>query len=296
MRKAVRALYRVRGILYYITAVAFVFASFVAFSGLGGVPESVQRWLAFLIAASVLVCVLLIFFGRGSLPERDAVLVASPVRGRWVGLNSPATKTPSHGIYLYGQSHAIDLAAEPKRGARPVFGVGPWMREPKDYPAFGMPVHAMIDGVVVHARDRKRDHRARSGWVSLAYLMIEGMVREIGGPGCIVGNHITIRGEDGTFALVAHIRQGSALVRPGDVVTAGQMIGACGNSGNSSEPHVHAQLMDRASLWTAQGIPMEFAQVDLVPVPKPGKEDEVEAEERDTVNGLPKNGQHMIVG
>lgn len=195
-------------------------------------------------------------------------------------MNSPASKVPSHGVRMYGQAYAIDLVHEPTDSGRPSFGGRRAMRAAEEYPAFGMPVFAMIDGVVVRAQDRQRDHRARSNGISIAYMMVEGAVRELGGPGFVVGNHITIRGEDGVHATVAHLRQGSATVSVGDVVRAGQRIASCGNSGNSSEPHVHAQLADQASLWTAQGIPMAFADVTL-------------DDGDDLVVSLPGNQQHM---
>lgn len=296
MRTAVLALYRVRGIIFYATGLALILATVIAVFDIGSVSQPAQWTLAIGIFSAGLLGLLLTFFGHRALRPRDVEAVASPVRGRWLGLNSPTSKTPSHGVRMYGQTYAIDLVAEPHAKTRPVFGVGAWMRDSKDYPAFNEPVYAMVDGVVVRARDGKRDHRARSGWVALFYLMFEGMVREVGGPGFIVGNHVTIRREDGVYALVAHLQKGSAQVKIGDTVRVGQQVASCGNSGNSSEPHVHAQLMDRKSLWTAQGIPMAFEDVDLVPKPLPGEGDEAEQEVRPRVTGLPLNNQHILVG
>ena len=45
--------------------------------------------------------------------------VASPVTGRWLAVNSPATRVPSHSLHSLGQTFAIDLVYEPKQGARP---------------------------------------------------------------------------------------------------------------------------------------------------------------------------------
>jgi len=63
----------------------------------------------------------------------------------------------------------------------------------------------------------------------------------------------------GVYAALAHLRRGSVLVRPGDRVAAGQPLAACGNSGNSSEPHLHFQLMDHPSVLLAAGLPLRFA-------------------------------------
>jgi murein DD-endopeptidase MepM/ murein hydrolase activator NlpD len=48
-------------------------------------------------------------------------------------------------------------------------------------------------------------------------------------------------------------------VRPGDRVAAGQPLAACGNSGNSTEPHLHLQLMDHPSVLLAARLPLRFA-------------------------------------
>ncbi|MEV8339512.1 M23 family metallopeptidase [Leucobacter sp. NPDC077196] len=228
---------------------------------------------------------LLVAFGPRLIPQREAMPVVAPVTGRWLGMNSPATKVPSHGVRMYGQAHAIDLVAEPANpaaGVRPAFGDGPAMRANADYPAFGKPVRAMMSGTVVRASGWRRDHRARSTTTAVIYMMFEGAVREVGGAGFIIGNHVTIRGAHGTYALVAHLQRGSLMVSVGDTVQAGDVIARCGNSGNSSEPHVHAQLMDRASPLRAIGVPMAFSGIALDDDPRP-------------TDGLPANDQHMTV-
>ena len=56
------------------------------------------------------------------------------------------------------------------------------------------------------------------------------------------GNYILIRLYSGKFALVAHLRPGSVMVAPGAWVKPGDIIGYCGNSGRSPQPHIHLQL------------------------------------------------------
>lgn len=280
MRAAVFGLYRVRVPMYYGAAVILI-ANVVVLNVV--LPEPVLAvWRVLLIAAlaAMLCAALLSYLVPRWLPARPTRAVTPPISGRWIALNSPATKTPSHGVRAYGQTYAIDLVADPTGTARPEFG-GPAMRAATSYPAFGEPVFAMLDGTVVRASNWRRDHRARSNAAGFIYLMMEGMIRQLGGPGFIVGNHVTIRNDDGTYATVAHLRQGSVAVRAGDRITAGTKIGECGNSGNSSEPHVHAQLMDRASFWTAEGLPMAFAGITL-------------GEDPTQVTALPADGQHMI--
>ena len=64
---------------------------------------------------------------------------------------------------------------------------------------------------------------------------------------------------NGEYAVVAHMQKGSVRVRIGDRVRAGALLGRTGNSGNSSEPHLHFHLQDRPGLFAgARGVPISF--------------------------------------
>ncbi len=186
------------------------------------------------------------------------VEVEPPVTGRWSALNSPADRVPSHGTHGYGQTYAIDVTAEPAEGTRPAFGWWPPVRRNRAFPAFGAPLLAVADGTVVRASDWRRDHLSRNSYPALAYLLAEGLLRDIAGATMVIGNHLVLDLGDGSYALYAHLRRGSLTVRPGDRVRAGQRLGDCGNSGNSSEPHLHFQLMDTPDPVTARGLPFTW--------------------------------------
>ncbi|MGW5042346.1 M23 family metallopeptidase [Streptomyces parvulus] len=196
---------------------------------------------------------------------REPVEVGPPVSGRWSALNSPADRTPSHGVHAYGQTFAIDLVAEPGPGARPGFRVlWPLARRNRDFPAFGAPLLAVADATVVRARDTQRDHLSRTSLPALLYLMVlEGSVRELAGVRRVIGNHVVLDLGDGTHALYAHVRRGSLAVREGDRVAAGEVLAHCGNSGNSTEPHVHFQLMDGPDPDTARGVPFTWRGIGV---------------------------------
>ncbi|GAA3794190.1 M23 family metallopeptidase [Streptomyces coacervatus] len=196
--------------------------------------------------------------------EAAAVEVAVPVTGRWKALNSPASKVPSHGTRAYGQKYAIDIVAEPADGTRPGFGWWPLARRCEAFPAFGAEVLAVADATVVVAEDRQRDHLSRTSWLALLYFfLVESVVRSLGGARRVIGNHVILDLGDGTYALYAHLKRGSLAVRPGDQVHTGQLLGRCGNSGNSTEPHVHFQLMDAADPNTAHGTPFTWLGVGV---------------------------------
>ena len=189
-----------------------------------------------------------------------AVEVDPPVNGRWSALNSPADKVPSHGTRGYGQAYAIDIVAEPER---PRFGWWPVVRRNRDFPAFGAPILAVADAVVVRAIGHHRDHLSRNSYPALLYLLVESSLRDLFGAGRIVGNHVILDLGDGTYAAYAHLRRGSLTVREGDRVQTGQVLARCGNSGNTTEPHLHFQLMDDPDLETARGVPFSWRGVGV---------------------------------
>ena len=115
--------------------------------------------------------------------RRPPVEVARPVAGRWLAFNSPADRVPSHHLHAYGQTYAIDLVHDPADGGRPGLAWWPPARRPEDFPGFGQPVLAPADATVVRAHDGERDHWSRTSPLAMLYVVLEGMVRELLGPG-----------------------------------------------------------------------------------------------------------------
>jgi len=72
------------------------------------------------------------------------------------------------------------------------------------------------------------------------------------------GNHVIIDHGEAVYSCLAHLRQASIRVGEQQVVQAGQMIGALGNSGFSSGPHLHLHFMDSLDLLTASPLPIRL--------------------------------------
>jgi len=72
------------------------------------------------------------------------------------------------------------------------------------------------------------------------------------------GNHIIIDFDNEEYALFAHLQNGSIGIAEGEDVEAGQPIGRCGNSGNTSEPHLHFHLQDSDTFGDGDGKPAFF--------------------------------------
>jgi murein DD-endopeptidase MepM/ murein hydrolase activator NlpD len=119
-------------------------------------------------------------------------------------------------------------------------------------------VYAPAAGRVVSVHDGARDHLSRSSWLAYSYMIIEGMFRELAGSRFLLGNHLVVDIGEGCFAALAHLKRGSITVRSGEDIASGQPVAQVGNSGNSTEPHLHFQLMDGPHPATAAGLPFAF--------------------------------------
>ena len=75
-----------------------------------------------------------------------------------------------------------------------------------------------------------------------------------------VGNHVVLDLGNGEYAVLAHLREGSVRVKQGETVARGDALGRCGNSGNTSEPHLHFHLQDKPHFGQrgAEGLPAQF--------------------------------------
>jgi len=119
-----------------------------------------------------------------------------------------------------------------------------------DYYCYGRPVLAPAAGTVVWAENARPDQPIG-----------------VGDREHLIGNGVVIDHGNGEFSLLAHMKPGSVKVKAGDKVKAGQAIGAVGNSGNTSEPHLHYHLQNGPDMRDSDGLPAFFQ--DLVVDGKP---------------------------
>jgi murein DD-endopeptidase MepM/ murein hydrolase activator NlpD len=169
---------------------------------------------------------------------------------------------PSHGTDLLGERYAIDFVGvderhrtADRRDWRTLVATEPVDR----FVGYGRPILASADGRVVLVHDGEPDHVARRSPVALVPYALGQPARLRRGVAAIAGNHVVVElvGR-GAFVALVHLRRGSVRVGLGDAVAAGQPVAECGNSGNSTQPHVHVQVMDSADLSVARGVPMAF--------------------------------------
>ena len=185
---------------------------------------------------------------RPSLPDQVASKIYRlPFSGKWTAVNGGIDKEMSHSWSIPSQRYAYDFIILDEEGKSHLGDP----RKPESYYCYNYNILAPCDGTVVSIRDGYEDS------------LIDGK----GSADCrakdIRGNHILIsHGEvNPEYSLIAHIKKDSFRVGIGDRVVQGQPLAKCGNSGNSSEPHIHYQLQNGTSFYYAEGIPVGFSDI-----------------------------------
>lgn len=251
------------------------------------------------VVAVLLVAVLLLNVG----PEADSpspVHVAAPVRGTWLAMNTPGQQVPSHGTRALGQLCAVDLVQpdDDEAGETSPLAMRTGWRgsRPERFRCFGAPIYAVAEGVVVAVSDVQHDQRARNTWQSMAWFFTgEQILRVLLGWRAVIGNRVVIKHSSGVYSAYAHLKRGSARVALGDQVRADQQIAAVGNTGNTTQPHLHVQLMDRPRFPAAAGLPMVFSDVELGEI-DPAWQKFAKEPGPTALEAMPRNGQLFRVG
>jgi murein DD-endopeptidase MepM/ murein hydrolase activator NlpD len=168
-----------------------------------------------------------------------------PFEGEWLVLNGGITPKTSHSWDIPGQRYAYDFVVADADGRR-------WRtdgRAPADYRCYGLPILAPADGEVVAVVEGIRDAPGPgTGWIDIFSRHFPG-------------NAVTIRHAPGEYSFLAHLAPGSVIVSVGERVQQGQVVGRCGNSGHSTEPHLHFHVQDRDDFFKAAGLPVAFSGV-----------------------------------
>jgi hypothetical protein len=174
----------------------------------------------------------------------EPIVLAPPFRGEWVVFQGGRSSLINHHYFLRSQRFALDMIA--LEDGTPMQG-DPLALE--SYACFDQPLYAPASGTVAKVVDGRPDMAIGTTDAELP-----------------VGNHIVIDVGGERFVLLAHLKQGSVVVEEGREVEAGDLIARCGNSGNTSEPHLHIQIQSQAE-FDARGLrtyPIRFVGATLV--------------------------------
>ena len=190
--------------------------------------------------------------------DRDVPVISPPLRGdNWLAANGPANSSghrraliPIDGRAWIGQRFAIDwvrLNADGKTFTGDA-------KDNKNYRAYGSDALAVTDGIVTEVKDGIPENipgeNSRAVPITLE---------------TIGGNHVVLDIGHGRYAFYAHLQPGSLKVKVGDHVKRGQVLGLVGNSGNSTEPHLHFHLSNGNSPLGSEGIPYALESFDAKP-------------------------------
>ncbi|HEX5221965.1 MAG TPA: protein kinase [Verrucomicrobiae bacterium] len=177
-------------------------------------------------------------------PKTEGVVLAAPFRGEWLVLNGGRSSLINIHYRVAGQRHALDIErivnGKERTGDR-----NKWT----SYPSWGETLYAPADGTIVKVINDLDDN-------PVGHMDTENRV----------GNHVVIDLRNERFVLMAHLQKGSVLVAEGESVHVGQPIAKCGNSGNTTGPHLHLQVQNQPDLSAAnlRTYPILFRDVTCI--------------------------------
>ena len=158
----------------------------------------------------------------------------------------------NHHFHSPEQRWAYDFVVEPAMHSSPNLA---------DYPIYNTLVVAPSNAVVDMIIDGEPDHSPG---------------RLSGDTKNPLGNFVSLKLASDTFLIIAHLKPGSLLVKSGDVVREGTPLGRCGNSGNSSEPHIHIHHQQHSprstAFGTSEALPLYFRDHNGPAMPEGGVE------------------------
>lgn len=188
---------------------------------------------------------------RLRVPPPTELLLDAPLRGLHYIAGDGCCDSKRHiratlalnGSAYNAQRFAIDWEQLDARGR--IYVGDP--KKPESYIIYGKPAYAVAAGRVVAAVDGMDDSPPGRLPANLPVEQADG-------------NHVILDLGGGRFALYAHFKPHSVQVHAGQSVQRGQLLGLVGTSGNSSEPHLHFQVMDGPSSFLSNGVPYLLRQ------------------------------------
>jgi len=177
-----------------------------------------------------------------SVPEKNEIGLSLPFKGRWLVFWGGDTKELNLHHDTANQRFAFDFLGADENGKTRKSA----SEANEDYFAFGREVLAPADGLVTDVINGVRDNTPGSM-----------------NPYSALGNAVFIQHSKNEVSVLAHLKQDSITVKVGDKITRGQVIGLCGNSGNSSEPHLHYHLQNTHIIQDGTGIKCYFQKLTV---------------------------------
>lgn len=172
--------------------------------------------------------------------ERNKTKLILPFNGEWTVFWGGDTKELNYHVESEAQKNAFDLVITDQDGK--TFKTDGKTNE--DYYAFGKELIAPCDAEVVLTVDGVKDNKP--GELNPIY---------------IPGNTVILKTINNEFLFFAHFKQNSIVVKQGQKVKQGELLGLCGNSGNSSEAHLHFHIQNVEDMNKATGTKCYFDEI-----------------------------------
>lgn len=181
-------------------------------------------------------------FVDGNLPklERNITKLILPFKEEWTVFWGGDTREQNYHIDSPAQKGAFDMIiTNEDNKSYKTDGA-----KNEDYYAFGKELIAPCEGEIV--------------------LVVDGIKDNSPGemnPNYVPGNSVVLKTENEEYLLFAHFKQHSIVVKQGQQVKQGDLLGLCGNSGNSSEPHLHLHIQNVEDMNKATGAKCYFEEI-----------------------------------
>lgn len=225
--------------LRYFWVIALIYAIYKAYRTILDSPDSNNaKFATYSNIAIVVVAGYLAFSAlSGLVRPSGAVSISSPLKG---GDNYIAHGGSSTGINYHhpnkAQAYALDVGKVNKLGHQTSIS-----KNLDAYEIFSSDIMSPCDGTVVQIRDGLVDQVPPNRDKDKAN---------------IAGNHVVIQC-NGVKILLAHMQAGSIQVNEGENVTTGRTVGKVGNSGNTTQPHLHMHAVrDNEDIMKGAGVPL----------------------------------------
>lgn len=239
--------------LRYIWIVLFIVAFAIGFSKHRNRPFFAHTSLLQTTLKSVqVVLIFLIMFSIWQMRSNaafksEAVELAMPLKGvTWYVIHGGSNAFMNPHRHVRAQEYAVDITILNSLSQR---AIGLIPTDLTRYSAFGIEVTAPCDGRVIAMESNLPDQTP---------LQMDSAN--------LAGNYVTIACK-GVVVMLAHLKRGSVAVTLGSEIQTGGRIGEIGNSGNTTEPHLHihavrqppqaAQKLEEV-LFSGEPVPMTF--------------------------------------
>lgn len=191
-----------------------------------------KRWVFFILIG--------LFFSHAAMAENFQL----PFSGKWFVMQGGDSINVNHHMTNPSQLYGIDFIKIGGVTQRELFQTDG--KSVEDYYSWAQEVLSPAEGVVIDTNNSVLDNPI--GQTDASHP---------------AGNYIILETSEKNYIVLAHFKKDSIVVKKGDVVKINQLLGLCGNSGNTSAPHIHMHLQNAPEIFSGTGQNMHFDSLQI---------------------------------